>query len=163
MRFKGIKKICLTMAAAPLGLFPAYGYAQSIPVTITASEDLNFGSFIPNAGGAVTVSTAGGRSSSGSVTLIGANGLEREGLLAITGSPSFPIDVSMTSSSFNMSNGGSMMAVNNFDLGGGPGNPIVISLAGGSDVIPVGATLTVGGSQASGSYTGIFTVNANYQ
>ena len=163
MRFKGIKKIYLTMAAVPLGLLPAYGYAQSLPITVTASEDLNFGSFIPNAGGTITVNTVGARSSSGSVTLIGGGGIEREGLLSISASPSFPIDVSMTASSFNMNDGGNAMAVNNFDLGGGPGNPIVISVTGTANTIPVGATLVVGGSQASGSYTGTFTINANYQ
>ncbi len=44
----------------------------------------------------------------------------------------------------------------NHDAGATP------TLIGGSDTFNVGATLLVGGSQAAGTYSGLFTVTVNY-
>lgn len=56
-----------------------------------------------------------------------------------------------------LSSGGNTMAIGSFTNNSGG------SLSGGTDSFNVGATLTVGASQAAGSYSGTYTVTVNYQ
>lgn len=73
------------------------------------------------------------------------------------------IDLSMTATNYNITNGGGdSMNVNNFDLNGG-GPTTTITLTVNPQNFPMGATLTVGAGQAAGTYIGTFAVNANYQ
>ena len=61
-------------------------------------------------------------------------------------------------SSTTLSSGGNTMIVDTFnhDAGASP------TLVGGSDTFNVGATLHVGATQASGTYSGTFSVTVNY-
>jgi hypothetical protein len=163
---KVCKKVALTLAVVPLSILAEKAQAQTVPIFISATQELNFGAFSAGAGGTVTISTAGARSVSGSVVPVGAGGFERQGNLLISGEANFAIDVVMTAPSFTVSEvGGDTMAVNNFDLGGGAGNPVVVTIPTGATSInvPVGGRLTVGSPQAEGTYSGSYSITANYQ
>lgn len=69
--------------------------------------------------------------------------------------------ISITAPTYTVSDGGNTMKVTGFDLqttGNGP----AITVTAFITVINVGATLSVGGSQASGVYKGTYTMNANF-
>ena len=73
------------------------------------------------------------------------------------------MDVVVTTPSISITSGANSMTVNNFNLitnGGGdsvslPAQPFV--------EVPIGATMNVGATQASGSYSGNFTVEVTLQ
>ncbi len=160
------KKIALTCAVVPLSFLAGKVQAQTVPIFISATQELNFGAFSAGAGGTVTMSTGGTRSVSGSVVPVAAGGFERQGNLLISGEANFAIDVVMTASSFTVSEvGGDTMNVNNFDLGGGAGNAIVVTIPTGATSInvPVGGRLNVGSPQTEGTYSGSYSITANYQ
>lgn len=130
-------------------------------ISIANTEILNFGQIAPTAAiGAVTVSTAGVRTSTGGVTLAGgtpstASSFDVSGAPVNTYSITLPgdTDVTLTAAA------GAPMTVTGFisdpvDEG---------TLDGvGADTILVGATLNVGVSQASNPYTGTFNVTVAY-
>lgn len=76
--------------------------------------------------------------------------------------PIRPIQVSITAPTYVISNGGNNMNVNNFNIMTNAGGRTTTITAVGL-VIPIGATLNVGGNQAAGSYSGTFTVNVTLQ
>lgn len=148
----------------PLTVMPRHVFA-SAPIIVSGTVDLHFGSFTESgAGGTVVVTTAGARTVTGSVTEITGGGLERAGSFNVSGSTGLAMDVDVTPTSVNISNGGDTMVVNNFNLvsvAGGDSN--VITLAAPSSAFAIGATLNVGSGQASGVYTGHYTLTVDYQ
>lgn len=84
-----------------------------------------------------------------------------------TGFPPDPIQVSLTAASFNINDGGNSMVVDDISMinpsapTGGPGPVITITALNG--VVDLGATLNVGASQPSGSYSGTGGVIAVFQ
>jgi hypothetical protein len=158
------KNICLT-ALVPLTVLPQHAHA-ALTIILSATQVLNFGTITESgAGGTVTISTGGARSTTGSVSAITGSGLESNGIFTIAASTGVPIDLSVTAVGFTVSNGGgSNMLVNgiNLVLPAG-GTTETITLATSPDTFPVGATMNVSPSQAAGSYTGAMVLNANYQ
>lgn len=129
--------------------------------TLNDIQELNFGAIITGPAGTVDVSTGGAATPTG-VSLVPASGVQ-QGIMRIIGNPAAQVDISMTAPSYAVSNGTATMNVNAFDLGNGAGNAHTVTI-GGTNVIDVnvGATLNVGAAQPTGSYTGTFTMNANY-
>lgn len=150
----------------PLTFVPYAARAQ-ITIVATATVELNFGTIAASTagGGDVTINTAGGRSSSGSVTLVNGAGLESAGVLSISGSTGINITLSMTSTFFNVTNGGGdTMRVDDFNLVTNAGGPIeVVTLPVSPTTFPLGGTLNIATNQAAGTYLGTFNVSAIYQ
>lgn len=136
------------------------------PIAVTAPTDLHFGSMTESgAGGTMVMDTANTRTAGGAVTAVTGAGLEASGVLSITGATGISIDLSMTAGPFTVSDGGgNTMAVNTFNLETNAGGSAqTISLTASPDTFPVGATLVVGAGQTPGTYTGTYSVTANYQ
>ena len=123
------------------------------PITIAAGTALNFGTLAGNAsGGTVVVTAAGARSTTGTVVVTG--GTFAAGTFTVTGTGSSTFAVTYPVS-FNVVSGSDTMAV--VVTGAATG-----TLSGGTVSLPVGGTLTVGGNQAAGSYTGNYTMTVEY-
>jgi len=120
------------------------------PITISKTGDLNFGNIIADAdGGTVTVTTNGTSSASGLTlpsatqgTITNASFLV-SGLASATYSITLPDDITLSDGASHT------MSVGTFVSDPTPTG----TLDGGSETIKVGATLTVGASQAAGTYT----------
>jgi hypothetical protein len=164
MKKTSINKIGLLGVLVPLSFIPKPANAM-LTIAITATVELNFGTMDVAGAGTVVMNTTNGRSVTGGVTAITGAGLESSGVLSISGSTGLAIDLSMTAASYSVSNGGgATMAVNNFNLVTNAGGATeTITLTSNPTNFPFGATLNVGAGQAAGTYTGTFTVNANYQ
>jgi len=129
------------------------------PITITKLADLEFGRLSAGAaGGTAVISATGLRSVTGDVVeeggTIGAAEFE------VGGHQLLDYDIILPSSTV-ISNGGNSMTVDTFTTDK-PGNVGDIP-PGNTDSFKVGATLTVGASQAAGAYTGTFDVTVVYQ
>lgn len=135
------------------------------PIVISGTQALHFGSMTHNGvGGTMAIDTAGVRTPTGITAVVGA-GLEQQGVLSMTGATGVAIDVQMTATSFTVSDGGgNTMAVNAFNLRTNAGGTAeTITMVASPTTIPLGGTLTVGAAQVAGTYTGAYTVSANYQ
>ena len=116
---------------------------------------MDFGTMLTTGtAGTVTVTPAGARSSV-NVDLFG--GLPSAASFDVTGEAGQAYFITLPSSTI-LSSGANTMTVDTFnhDAGATP------TLVGGSDTFNVGATLNVGATQASGTYSGTFAVTANY-
>ena len=125
------------------------------PISISSSGDMDFGTMITTGtAGTVTVTPAGARSSV-NVDLLG--GFPAAASFDVTGEGSSTYSITLPSSA-TLSSGANTMTVDTFnhDAGATP------TLVGGSDTFNVGATLKVGATQAGGTYSGTFSVTANY-
>lgn len=126
-----------------------------VPITVTAGTALNFGTFAANsAGGTVAITTASARSATGSVAL-SATTPGVAGSFTVTGNASSTFAIT-NPGTFNVTSGANTMAVNLTGLA------TTGTLAAGSATILVPGTLTVGASQAAGSYTGTYTMAVEY-
>jgi hypothetical protein len=129
-----------------------------IPMTITKTVDLNFGSIVPNTGGTVVITPAGARSATGTVVLFG--GVVSAASFNVTGSGTSTYAITLPTTDHTITSGGNTMTVNNFQSNpSGTG-----ALVGGAQTLTVGATLNVGSGQAVGTYTNAagFDVTVNY-
>lgn len=149
------------MRRAALALLLATSAATQAQ-TLTNNSPLSFGSFTAGAGGSVTVAPGGGRSKAGAVILVNQGVPAAAAQFTISGTPSAMFDITLPANgTVLLSDGASgSMAVNNFTSS--PSGSGMLS-GGGTQTINVGATLTVGGAQAPGGYSGSFNVTVNYQ
>ncbi len=126
------------------------------PISISAGGDMDFGTMVPTGtAGTVTVTPAGARSSV-DVDLFG--GFPAAASFDVTGEKDSNYSITFPSSA-TLTSGGNTMTIDTFidDAGASP------QLSGsGSDTFNVGATLNVGATQASGTYSGTFSVTVNY-
>ena len=136
-----------------------FGAPAAQAQTITQNVGLSFGSFVANTGGNITLSPASERSKTSSLFLMpqGSGSAAQftvsgtaEAIYAIT----LPADGTVL-----LSSGNQRMAINGFTSS--PGNTITMPL-NGTQMLSVGATLTVGNTQTPGSYTGSFSVTLNH-
>jgi len=149
----GIKKYLLLFAMACAALTPSDGWAT---VNIMNTAGLAFGSFVAGTGGTVPVSAAGVRTSTGGVLLVtSVVNAASFNVTRITGSPNQTYTITLPpNGAVTLTSGANTMAVNNFVSNpSGSGQ-----LSGGSQVLRVGATLSVAAGQATGNYSGTFTV-----
>lgn len=146
--------LLLALAAASL---PAWA---QLPLSASATASLGFGKFAAGPGGAVTVSPGGVRTASGGVVLVSSS-TGSPAQVNVQGEPGslYAIQLPADGTVALTSPGGQSMAVKGFasapsgtgQLGGG-----------GSQLVSIGATLTVGAQQAPGDYSGSFQVLVNY-
>lgn len=130
-----------------------------VPIAITKvnGKDLKFGNIIANAiGGTVAISTEGTPTFSG-VNAPSITGDRQQAQFTVTGFAGASYAITLPGSTTLTSTGGTM-TVNNFVSD--PGSSGI--LTGGSQTLNVGATLNVAASQASGMYTGNFSVTVAY-
>lgn len=168
-RYKSKEKINLSSVALtliPLSFVPCIADAQTIPIAVSASQNLHFGFFYTNGStGDVIIDTAGSRSfAGGAVGIVGA-GLESRGELSITGSTGAVVTIAFTAPNFNIVNGtGNVLVVDNFQLDTPTGgSTITKTLATSPTIVPFGATLNVPSGSDSGTYTGTYGISVVYQ
>lgn len=128
------------------------------PITLTAGTNLHFG-VAYNTGGTVIISTAGVRS--GTCAVSAAAPVHSAGTFTVTGERELTYLTTVPAGTITISNGGSTMNVTTFThnaTGTIPG----VAPGTGSETFSVGATLTVGVGQASGTYTGTYPVTVQY-
>lgn len=130
--------------------------------TLVNTGGLSFGAFTAGSGGTVTVTPGGARMKTGSVILVNQAGTASAAQFTITGTPSavFVITLPADGTTFLTDGASGSMALNSFVSS--PSGTGVLS-GGGTQTINVGATLSVGNLQATGSYSGSFNVTVNYQ
>ena len=141
------------------------------PITITKTADLNFGIIVPNGTGngslTVTVDTADARTIASNVdgSLLG--GTVSSAAFNVTGRPNATYAITLPAASFNITgtNTGATMSVGSFTESTGVlgGTLVVGGTPGlGEHAFSVGATLTVGETQAADDYTGSLNVTVAY-
>lgn len=131
------------------------------PIAISNStQALAYGSFVAGSGGSVTVAVNPvGRSASGGVILV-PSGIWSAASFSVTGDSSLTYAITLPGNGVvSLTSGSNTMAVNNFTSN--PASTGQLSV-GGSQTLMVGATLSVGSNQASGSYSGSFNVTVTY-
>lgn len=158
-----VSKFGMLASVLPVGLSAHHVHAQTtLPIIIVPVEELNFGTMTAGAGGSVEITTAGTRNPTGVFPFSG--GLETNGSFSISGSTGVIINLSITSPTFTVSNGGGdTMNVDTFNIvtaAGGRTEPI--TLTSSTETFPVGATLRVSSGQAEGVYIGQYTLMATY-
>ena len=137
------------------------------PIAIAVVANLAFGSFAPGAGGTVTVSTSGARTTTGPVLLSGAPGTAAR--FNITGAPNttYSISHSGTAVLTNTVGAGETMTLAKCSAltaaNATSGNVIAGTLdVAGAQSLYVGGTLTVASNQVPGLYTGNVIATVEY-
>lgn len=156
----------VSLSLVPLCFLPLVAEAATLPIVVSASQNLNFGSFYMNgASGDVIINTAGVRSVAGGAMAVTGSGLEGRGEISITASTGVLVTIAMTAPSFNLINGaGDIIVVDDFQLDTPTGGNVIIkSLTATPSVIPFGATLNVPGASPDGTYIGTYGVSVVYQ
>ena len=150
-----IKKYLLLFALALAALTASNGWAR---VRIANTAGLAFGSFAAGAGGTVIVSPAGVRTKTGGVLLVTStvhaasfNVTRATGSCTQTYTITLPANGTVT-----LTSGANSMAVNNF-VSNPSGSGRLVAC---SQVLTVGATLTVAAGKPAGNYSGTFNVTA---
>ena len=140
-----------------LGAWAAQAQAQ----TIAATGGLSFGAFVASTGGTIAVAPGGGQSKTGGVMLIAQGGTSAVAQFTVSGTATAAYTIMLPANdTVALSDGNNhSMAVNGFVSV--PGATGILSI-GGTQLLRVGATLTVGNAQAPGHYDGTFSVIVNY-
>ncbi|MHB1053869.1 MAG: DUF4402 domain-containing protein [Thiobacillus sp.] len=137
------------------------------PIAITAPVVLSFGKFARGAGGSVTISNSGARTSSG-VILSSTSSVQTAARFDVTGEGSSTYAIThsgVTVLSDAATTPNTMALAKTSDLTGAnvtTGNVATGTLTSGAQSIYVGGTLTVGATQVAGTYTGAVTVTVEY-
>jgi len=129
--------------------------------TLSNTQPLAFGAFTAGSGGSVTVAPGGGRMAGGGVILVTQAGTPGAAEFTVSGTPDAMFSISLPADgTVTLSDGASAsMALNGFTSS----PPATGVLTGGTAAIRVGATLSVGSLQGTGSYSGSFNVTVNYE
>lgn len=163
--------LAVALAAAAVSSYAVEGVAGATatviaPIAINNAVDLNFGKFAPGTGGSITVSTDGTPSSTGIVrsTTVAPTAARFD----VTGDANATYAITYTGTSTTLSDGGTnsmaLAIFSDLDAGGvTSGSASSGTLSGtGAQSIYVGGTLTVGATQAAGTYTGSVKVQVEY-
>ena len=154
----GLLVVGLAMLAAPCLAAQATAQAGATicpGLAITNVKGLEFGVIAPEAAGNVVVSPSGSRTASGGLKLLDSGDTEFAAEFAVAGAIGATYSVGLPST-ISITCGSHTMTVGEF-AASPAGN-----LAGGSEVLRVGATLAVEANQPPGRYTGSFEVTVNY-
>jgi hypothetical protein len=134
----------------------------AIPITIgNSTQDLAFGRLAAGAGGGtITIHAASGvRSSGGSVVLV-PSGSASVARFSVSGDANATYAITLPSNGeVFLTSGANSMAVNGFTSHPAASGQLNLS---GTQVVQVGATLSVGSSQTVGAYSGNFIVRVEY-
>jgi len=169
---KSAKKYLLLLTLVCIGAAAAQAWATPIYfMWITNNTTgLAFGSMAAGTGGTVTVSPAGVRTKTGGVVLVSSGAGSADSFtvhgftLPLNSNHTHTYSITLPANgTVTLSSGGNNMAVNNF-LSSPPAGTSTGTLATGTvdQILNVGATLTVGASQAPGTYSGTYTVTVVY-
>jgi Mat/Ecp fimbriae major subunit len=124
------------------------------PITVTAVDDLQFGTIITGAAAStVDISTAGARTCGAGLVCSGAT---TAGSFNITGTTGQTVTISVPASVSLTSGANSMTA----SLTASAATAVLVANAAS---FTVGGSLAVGANQADGDYTGTYTATVNYQ
>ena len=132
----------------------------AISVVESGTQHMNFGMFVPgSAADTIVLTPAGSRTNPGGHLQLLGTGVQGD-LFTVTGDTSYPtFSITLPSSAVTITSGANTMSVDTFTSSpSGSG-----TLSSGTLTVTVGATLHVGASQASGSYTGTYTFTVAYQ
>ncbi|WP_417545415.1 DUF4402 domain-containing protein [Marinobacter sp.] len=137
------------------------------PIAITKAADLLFGSFAPGAGGTVTVATNGSRTATGAIlSTVGTTPTAARFDVTGEGSSTYSIAWGGVTVLTETVGGVETMALTRIsDLTGAgatTGEVTSGTLTAGAQSIYLGGELTVGATQAAGTYTGDVTVTVEY-
>ncbi len=133
------------------------------PITITETRNLHFGTISTSAAlGTCTLDPAGGRTTSGGVTLTSLSPTATSAAYTVTGTAgiSYNISLPITNVTVTRNGGTQTMTINTF-TSSKAGNSSTLSVTG-SDTFTVGARLNVGANQIAGLYQGNFNVTVAY-
>ena len=159
----------LKLIAAAAGAFMIAGAASAqeaqsdagalivAPLQIANQAALYFGTIAPSITDAdtVIVSAAGAKTCGAALTCLSDD--HTAAAFLVTGDPDRAYTIELPSS-IEIASGDNSMIVDNF-----AGSQASGTLTAGEDSFTVGGRLNVGANQASGEYTGAFTVAVNYQ
>ena len=123
------------------------------PITITGTQSLEFGDIaVGTSGGTATVATDGTTGTTGDVSLPTAGGgaSRHNAIFTVGGLANATYSITLTNSSITLTSGANNMSVGTFVTDPTPTGTLDAS---GAQVINVGGTITVSGSQAEGTYT----------
>lgn len=151
--------LLMSAFAASAATTSSNSHAQILTaITITNDVQLEFGNIVASAAaGTVTVSPAGVRSALLGATL--ASGITATAAsFTVTGDADATYAVGLPLTATSIDSGANSMSVDTY-TSASTGSGVLLL---GTDTLTVGATVHVGISQASGSYTGTFDVSANY-
>jgi len=137
---------------------------SSQSISITKTIDMNFGNIaVVSSGGDVILDPNGSRTRTGGVTLPATTGTVTAASFTISGTTLHTYAITLPLADCTISSGGNNMTVDTFTST--PSATGTLSGATpGTQVVTVGATLHIGGSQTSGTYTSgsPFTITVNY-
>ncbi len=158
MKTKRHKKLLVKLSLATcVAALPSKVLAQSL----NCVSPLVFGQIITcGSAGSVTIN-ADGTSASSCVSVSGPVSAAR--CIVTQGFPFRPIQFSINGTNFNISNGTANMNVNSFNILTNAGGCCTTTQTVPALNVPIGATITVGATQAAGIYTGSFGVTAVLQ
>ncbi len=120
------------------------------PLAIANAGNLNFGNIATNAtGGSVVITPAGARSTTGGVSLPTTIGTVSAAAFTVTGETDYTYAITLPAGPTTIDdNNGHTMSVGTWTSTPTPTG----ELTGGTETLYIGATLTVGASQAAGAY-----------
>jgi len=127
------------------------------PLQVSNQTALYFGTIAPSVDSAdtVLVAASGARTCGDALTCLTSD--HTAAAFQVTGDPNRSYTIELPTS-IDISSGDDSMTVDNF-----AGSKASGTLVAGQDSFAVGGRLNVGANQASGEYTGAFTVSVNYQ
>lgn len=133
------------------------------PATLTANltQDLDFGDYVGTNGGTITIDTAGARTETGGVILVGGTTTAATYVFSNSDSRCLNrwIKITAIPNSITIS-GPASMTVNNFiTSAAADGDKFKIST---TNTVTIGADLITNNAQTQGPYTGNFTIDFNY-
>jgi hypothetical protein len=132
--------------------------------TLTNTRSLDFGKFVAGTGGTVVVGTGGARSGTGGVILLNSPSAGAASFAVGTsggGKPLKTVTFSLPSdSAVRLTSGSNSMAVTAFVSSPPAGSANSIN---STPTVSVGATLHVAANQPAGTYSGSFSLIANFQ
>lgn len=164
----------ITLLSILMIVFTAGAFAQATasatasativtPIAITKTADMSFGNLSTDGtAGTVVLAPAGTRTTTGGLALPATTGTVTAAAFDVTGEGAYTYSITLPSTDYTITKTASTetMAINTFTSN--PTSPG--TLTAGAQTITVGATLNVGASQVSGTYTNAtgFDVTVNY-
>ena len=152
--------LALLGTASPLAWAAGGCDETSNPITISETQQINYGAIaVTNGGGTVTIAPGGTVSAPGGFTV---SGVTSAGKFHVTGKQNCAVSISFLAGS--LTGPGTAMPIGNFTNNAGASPSLNIIGAGslGSLDFSVGADLTVNSNQTGGSYSGTYTVTVIY-
>jgi hypothetical protein len=163
-KYFAVALLLVGVAASSFAQVSATANASAIivtPIAISRTAHMDFGNVAVSAsGGTVVLAPAGGRSTTGGVTLPATTGSPAAAAFHITGASGYTYAITLPAAVTTISSGANDMTVDTWTS-----TPNATgTLTGGADDVTVGATLHVSANQAAGIYTSAtpFTVTVNY-